>query len=229
MAVPPMLRPGTIGVTSGELSRYTDFCVALMHLAAPPSTKMVWVKGVDVVGNMNTMCREMEGEWLWIMGDDHLFQPDILTRLLTRDVDVVVPLCLKHSPPYDPVIYSHQNEKGEYVAVTTDLPHGGLHEIHACGSAGMLVKRHVLDAIGDPYFEVQGGLNEDLEFCRKIREAGFRIFVDTDITLGHISIISAWPKWEDDEWRIELQLGNGNPFILRRFLKDDTGEASAAV
>ena len=44
----------------------------------------------------------------------------------------------------------------------------------------MLVKRHVLEAIGEPYFETFGKQNEDLEFCRKIRNAGFKIHVDCD-------------------------------------------------
>src|SRR3546814_11448924 len=60
------------------------------------------------------------------------------------EVDVIVPPCLKRSPPYDPVVYSHQNEKGEYVGYN-DLPEHGLVPVHAAGTAGMLIRRPVLD------------------------------------------------------------------------------------
>jgi hypothetical protein len=210
---------GTIGVLSSELARYADFSIALMHLNKPAGTRLAWTKGVNVVNNMNRMVTQLHGDWLWVLGDDHVFDPDLLVRLLTHDVDVVVPLCLKHSPPYDPVVYSHQNENGEYVG-HTDLPESGLHPIYAAGTAGMLIRRHVLDALQDPVFETHGGLNEDLTFCAKVRAAGFRIWCDVDSPLGHLSQISVWPTYEDGQWQIGLNLGNGETFKLRRFLRE---------
>jgi len=211
---------GTIGILSGDLSRYADFSIALMHQQTPVGTKLIWTKGVDVVGNMNQMVRGMHGDWLWILGDDHVFDPDLLVRLLHRNVDVVVPLCLKRSPPYDPVVYSHQNDRGEYVGYH-DLPSSGLVEVHAAGSAGMLVRRTVLDALEDPVFESHGGLNEDLTFCAKLRAAGFRIWCDTDAHLGHIGQVDVWPVFKDGEWQINLHLGNGTWMPMRRILKQE--------
>ena len=178
---------------------------------------MVWPKGVDIVGNMNTMVRKMQGDWLWVLGTDHVMNFDLLERLLSHDVDVVVPLCLKRSPPYDPVVYSHQNEKGQYVGYT-DLPEHGLVPVHAAGSAGMLIRRHVLDTFEDPVFESHGGLNEDLHFCAKVRDAGFSIWCDVDAPLGHIGQISVWPRYSGDEWMIDLHLGNGEIMPIRRIV-----------
>jgi hypothetical protein len=213
---------GTIGVLSGDLTRYSDFVLALMHQTLPPGSKMVWTRGADVVGNMNQMVRGMVGEWLWILGDDHVFDGNLLQRLLVHDVDVVVPLCLKRLPPYDPVVYSHQNEDGLYVGYT-DLPAHGLVPVHAAGSAGMLVKRYVFDALTEPMFESHGGLNEDLTFCAKVREAGFQIWCDVDSTIGHIGQVSVWPKWHEGEgeWQIMLHLGNGEIMPMRRVLQPD--------
>lgn len=208
---------GTIGVMSGELV-HADFALALMHHHTPPGTKLVWTKGVDIVGNMNTMVRAQTGDWLWVLGTDHVMDFDLLPRLIAHDVDVVVPLCLKRSPPYDPVVYSHQNELGEYVGYT-DLPSSGLVEVHAAGSAGMLIRRRVLDALDDPVFESHGGLNEDLSFCAKARDAGFRIWCDVDARLGHIGSVDVWPKLDrDGGWEIELRLGNGVHMPVRRIV-----------
>lgn len=211
---------GTIGVLSSDLARYADFAIALMHHQSPPGTKLIWTKSNDIVGNMNSMVRGMQGDWLWILGDDHVFDFDLLTQLLARDVDIVVPLCLKRTAPYDPVVYAGQNEKGEYYGVH-DLPEHGLVEIHAAGSAGMLVRRHVLDAIGDPVFETGGGgMNEDLTFCAKARAAGFTIWCDVEARLGHIGILCIWPVFEDGEWKIQLQLGNGQNITVNRYVQE---------
>ena len=206
---PRTLPAGTIGVLSGDLTRYTDFWVALHRTLKPDGTDFVSAQGADIVGNMNNMVAGMQGDWLFILGDDHVFRSDLLLRLLAHDVDVVVPLCLKRSPPYHPVVYSHQTEDGLYMA-ETNLPEHGLHEIWAAGTAGMLIRRHVLDAIPRPVFTTEGGVtNEDLTFCRKVRDAGYKIWVDVDATLGHISNMVVWPKYIDDSWYSVLELGNG--------------------
>ena len=210
---------GTIGVMSGEFV-HADFAISLLHHHSPPGSKLIWVKGIDIVGNMNSIVRKTEGDWLWVLGTDHVMNFDLLERLLAHDVDVVVPLCLKRSPPYDPVVYSHQNEEGEYVGYN-DLPEHGLVPVHAAGSAGMLIRHNVLDALEDPVFESHGGLNEDLSFCAKVREAGFSIWCDVEASLGHIGQISVWPTWRNEEQAIDLHLGNGEIMPIRRLVKPD--------
>lgn len=205
---------GTIGVISGDLARYSDFCQALTILGKPDGTRLIWTKSVDVVGNCNTICRNYKGGWVWLLGDDHVFDPDILIRLLQHEVPVVVPLCLKRTPPYDPVVYGRQNELGEYVGA--DLPRGGMTRVHAAGSAGMLIRREVLDAIDDPWFESHGGLNEDLTFCAKVQEAGFDIFCDVDVHLGHMAPHTVWPAFREGGWHADIQLDPTLRLPLRR-------------
>jgi len=219
---------GTIGVLSSDLSRYADFSVALMHCQKPDGTKLIWTKGADVVGNMNRMFENMQGDWLWIMGDDHLFSSDLLMRLLEHDVDVVVPHCLKRQPPYDPVVYSGElgeDEAGHPIYVGhTDMPESGLVPVYACGSAGMLVRRHVFDALETPgraMFRSHGGLNEDLTFCADLREAGFQIYCDPSALLGHIGLVSVWPQFRDGNWQIQLDLGGGVMMPVQRILQPE--------
>lgn len=198
---------GTIGVISSDLARYSDFSSSLAIMLKPDGARLIWTKTTDVTGNCNTICRNMIGEWLWLMGDDHVFDPDILFRLLEHDVDIVVPLCFTRTPPFRPVVFSHQNEHDEFVVA--DLPEHGLHEIHAAGSAGMLIRRWVLDAIGDPWFETTtAGLNEDLTFCAKARAVGAKLFCDVDTPLGHIATHTVWPDYREEppDWHPNLVL-----------------------
>jgi hypothetical protein len=205
---------GTIGVVSGEMTRFADFSIALTHLAAPPDTSLLWAKGGDIVRNCNQLVKNMHGDWLWMVGDDHIFSPDIVMRLLAHDVDVVVPLCLKRTAPFDPVVYRGMNGDGKYEYA--DLPETGLEPVFAAGTAGMLVRRHVFDAIDDPAFSREGTQGEDLTFCAKVRDAGYQIWCDIDTPLGHIGLMHVWPEHGEHGWGINLNIGDGQHVPLRR-------------
>ena len=215
----PVTYSGTIGLCTQQLARYTDFWLAYQALVRPADTAYANVQGMDVTGNYNRIVDGMHGDWLWILGDDHTFAPDILVNLLAHDVDVVVPLVLKKDAPFDPVVYDgeegYDQATGLPIYRVADLPQTGLHQIHAAGSAGMLIRRHVLDSIERPVFTTSHGVqNEDLEFCRKVREAGFQIWCDVDQKMGHIGIHTVYPYWGGDRWRSIVDFGNGqlSPF-----------------
>ena len=212
----------TIGVITGELARFQLFqtCLFGAMAAAPRGSRLVTAMGVDLAGNCNTLVRETlqhDTDWLWIMGDDHAFAPELLPTLVAHDVDVVVPHCLKRNPPWMPVVFAEQDAEGTYV--TAELPEQGLVPVHAAGSAGMLIRRKVLEAIADPWFEpdpLGTGLNEDLYFCQKVRDAGFQIHCDAGALLGHISIHTVWPRWDEGRWHIGTVHDSHTEIPIRR-------------
>jgi hypothetical protein len=80
-------------------------------------------------------------------------------------------------------------------------------EVDAAGGAGMLIRREVLDELGDPWFystfDDKGrrtNLNEDVLFCMRAREAGFRLFATADCTMGHLGIFNVRPAKRDGHW-----------------------------
>lgn len=196
---------------SAELARYSHFSVAMLHLQVPDNSKLAWDPGANITGQCNNLIKhaiKTEADWLWIIGDDHVFHPDIIEKLLAHEVDVVVPNCLQKSAPFNPVVYKGLNKDGHH-AVQLELPPEGLHEVYAAGSAGMLIRRHVWEAIEEPWFTTSGGhQNEDLEFCRFVREAGFQIWCDVDTPLAHIGTMVVWPHhMEEHGWGAMLDLG----------------------
>ena len=200
----------------------------MMRLVRPPDTRVMWVKGLDVTANYNKIIESLEGEWFWIMGDDHVFDPLILIQLLNHNLDVVVPLCLQRQAPFMPVVYSGEEprEDGMPLFVTAVLPPNGLVEVHAAGTAGMLIRRHVLDAIKRPVFQTSGvHQNEDLNLCQKIREAGFKIHCDVDARLGHIGVFGIFPMWVGDRFGTALESGGT---IIPLYPYDDDAEAVGA-
>ena len=180
----------------------------MMRLVRPPDSPVMWVKGLDVTANYNKMIEGLVGEWFWIMGDDHIFDPLLLIQLLNHELDVVVPLCLQRGPPFLPVVYSREelNADGVPEFETALLPPTGVVEVHAAGTAGMLIRKHVLDVLERPVFQTSGfHQNEDLNLCKKIREAGFKIHCDVDARLGHIGVFGIFPLWVGDRFGMALE------------------------
>ncbi len=223
----PTKKSGTIIVSSREMAPVA-FSRDLFNLEAPkpiklvskkdekvfPNIRLEWKWGLNFVRNWNDMIRKMEGDWLFILGDDHRFAPDILMKLLRHDVDIVMPVVLTKWHPFYPVVYREAPEgNGNVIPVPLDGK-TGLEEEYSVGNAGMLIKRHVLDVIGDPWFEM-GRINPevgspDLWFCKKAREAGFKIRCDYDTRMGHIGSMEVFPARTDEGWGMELRSAGRN-------------------
>ena len=195
---------GTIGVLVGSLARYTALFASLERVRAPRGTKLMFIEGIEVSRACNTMVDQMKGDWLWIMGDDHRFEPDILTKLLERNLDIVAPLVCRRQPPFETVLYRKMVADGapnEKYALA-DLPAGGLLEVDAAGSAGMLVRQRVFAAMPRPWFEWQRQTSEDVGFCLAARAAGFKVHADLDQTMTHITTCEIEPvRGADGKWR----------------------------
>lgn len=210
---------GLIGIVCGELTRYVHFWMCMLFLDKL-DTKLQIDPGSNITNQCNAIIKRARKEgsaWVWIMGDDHAFFPDILIKLLAHDVDVVVPHCLQRSAPYNPVQYKGLNHEGHH-ELEQDMPEKGLHEIYAAGSAGMLVRKKVIDALPEkPFITTGGNQNEDLEFCRAIREAGFKLWCDVETPLAHIGTQVVWPHWMDEYgWGAMLDIGPQQRMPVRR-------------
>lgn len=223
------MTPGTICVASGDLARYSRFCNSMMQVEAPPDTRTAWACGLNVAANFNHCIRNMTGEWVWIMGDDHVFAPDTLMRLLAHDVDVVVPVVIRRQPPFIPVLFKQRppnsvSPMGTFPYIKwSELPQHGLigpeQGLHVAGSAGMLIRKRVLDQIGDPWFEVgQCGrevINEDAHFCEKLATLGIPLYADLDTWMGHVTPMTIWPsRSANGAWTTAIDMGGPRLFQL---------------
>jgi SAM-dependent methyltransferase len=77
-------------------------------------------------------------------------------------------------------------KKGEPTALIP-ASRADLIECDGIGGGCLLVHKRVFEAIEPPYFKCSpnSNLGEDFYFCRKVQEAGFKIFVDPGIICGH--------------------------------------------
>ncbi len=199
---------------SGDLTRYAVAMQSLMSLRVPPGTHLPWQMGVLIGRQINAAFQAVMDsptlQWAWVMGDDHTFQPDVLLRLLDRELDVVAPLCLNRLPPMDPTIVDHDKVRMVYLE---DLPLTGtykLKENETCGDAGLLIRRRVLEAIPAPWYDhrISGSMAaEDQAFVRRVKDSGFDVHIDLDVPIGHVGMCEFIPVMKGDHWEVRMNGG----------------------
>jgi hypothetical protein len=228
-----MALPGTVVVVAGESLRSTVAQQCLLRVRMPQGTKVETIAGTcNVARNRNLAVSCLHGHWLWMLDDDLVFPPETLLRLLAHldrdDVDVVVPHVLIRHPPYYAAVYTSPMPGNPRPVVLNPAAYEpGLIPVFAAGTSGMLIKRRVLETLSPPWF-VNGqlgqpsALDEDLHFCTKVQAAGFRIWADTTIGLGHLAPAMLWPQLTAAGWLLAYQ-------PLRTISPDDTAQQIAAL
>ena len=116
--------PGVIGIVCGEQGRWSDFTLAMTHLIKTRGTLPASTPAWTSPGNAtpSSAPRSSATPAGWIIGDDHLFNGDVILRMLAHDVDVCVPNVLQRSAPFYPVIYQGIREEDGHHMLKFDLP-----------------------------------------------------------------------------------------------------------
>ncbi len=196
---------GTIVIPSGHEPRYHAFTGSLIRLlpTLPAGCSIQWTQGPDIAFNINHGIEKAIGEWIWLVGDDHTFDNDIIERLWQHDVPIVAPFVLRRSVPHPTVMFDDDGN-----SIQPDRLQRGLMRVGATGGAGMLIRRQVIERIKRPWFANRGSerQGEDLYFCDQVRAAGMSIFVDLNTLMGHITSVEVWPKYVDGKgWACEYK------------------------
>ena len=126
---------------------------------------------------------------------DMRFPQDMIERLLQHDLDIVATNCARRRMPTGPTAQIYK-ENGERELVYTMPESTGLQEVGSVGMGVMLIKANVFAKLAEPWFETpwrhdkRGYIGEDVFFCKKARDAGFKIWIDHDVSkeIGHIGM-----------------------------------------
>ena len=229
----PKHPPGEVVYCQTGYARCVSFFRALHRLEVPHGTHIGESTGTGVAAMMNGLMRDLRPEtrWVWILGDDHEFRADTLKNMLIHaelyQTPILVPLVCKKTPPFDSVLFSEQTTKPlEFM----DLPEGDKPlVVHSAGTAGMLVQRHVIDAMaktpppdgrGAPWFRwgiaAPDASDEDIFFCRRARELGFETYVDPSVSLSHIpaEVFISPKRFPNGDWYVEFRWPEGKSFSI---------------
>ena len=208
-----------IAQPSGDSPRYHDFEIAMDQIWRPKGThRPAPIRGLYPCNGQNLAAREFlktDCDWFWLVNDDQVFAPTALARLLLHDKDAVVPLCLEKNPPHHPLIYDAPGKDGMHPYRYLRRGEHGLVRIFSSGGGGMLLKRKVIEAIPDPWWDQRmvkdndGNwqlMSEDLPFCEKVNAAGFEMWCDLDFSPLHLGTWGVRPRFnpQTGEWATEV-------------------------
>ncbi len=134
---------------------------------------------------------------LLMMDSDQVYAPDTIIKLLAHDKTVVSAIVHRRYPGFDPILY--RGIPGRYIHISDEeildsKEEKNLIEIDATGCGCVLYNTEVFLKIDPPWFEFgrdeQGSIiGEDIGFCYKLKQNGYRIFCDPTIDIGHLSTL----------------------------------------
>lgn len=173
-----------------------------MIASAPPGTQIMLRMHHGYAGEIHQKRNDSVGEflsdgrmdWLLFLDSDMLPPRDYIARLLEygEDKDIIGGLYFERRPPYLPSMRcpDHGPEVFE---------RGGLVRAHWIGTGGMMIRRRVVEALGPEPFPSRTGQGkedgEDVAFCKAARRAGFRVWCDLDLEVGHLGMVNVERGW----------------------------------
>lgn len=141
-----------------------------------PDTSFAVSKGT-ILPNQRTelvrKCIEAHVTHVFFIDSDMRFPKDALERLIKHDVDVVGANC-KH------------RQANKWTADTSSKGKTGIKEVKKIGFGVTLIKMKVFFTIQPPWFATpyDGSMfvTDDVFFCKKAVDSGFKIFIDHDLS-----------------------------------------------
>lgn len=179
-----------IGIaTTGGIKTRTFVALIKLFKKDPQHTFIIAWEGCNVHQTRTNIVKEAQKyncTHLLFIDYDMLFEDDLAEKLMKHDKDIIGVNSMVRDLPLTTTVKLH-NEKGEQIYE----PSTELFECQAVGTGVMMIKMSVFDKLPQPWFfyEQNGGemkTGSDMWFCNKAKEAGFKIWCDPRIKVGHI-------------------------------------------
>lgn len=209
-----------IGLSTGEHIRKADFLPYFLGLEKPVGSVMTTVHGQSPAKARNIIIDQAlknDCTHVFFCDDDMALAPDTLTRLMKHDVDVVTGLYLMRPFPHFPVAFDQKFDNGfnKYLYLTPDKQ--GLIEITNCGLGCVLIKTDVFKKLSPPWVRLgeieKDGWCDDIGFFNRVTEAGFKMYCDLDVPVGHMNSLILWPTKTPQGWFTEYKSEQGNVLV----------------
>ena len=197
-----------LGVPSAGFIRNSLFLDFYGQLEKPAGTLITSTHGASPANGRNMMIQaaiEQKCTHILFMDDDMAPQKDSLMKLLAHDLDIVGGLYLMRNYPHFPLAFDEAWEDGQNRHLLLSPETHGLIEVTNTGLGFCLFKIDVFKKMEGPFWirlgEIQpDGWCDDIGFFNRARKAGFKIFVDTNVTIGHLSQMILYPQFANGIW-----------------------------
>lgn len=218
--------PGMVGVPAVDWM-WTRAAQSLFGLtpSIPPGTYIeLKSRGTTISQKRNALVASMLAQeglgWILLADSDMELPRQTVPALLSHDLPIVSGLYFQRAEPHLPEAW-HVGRMGSDPLRRTDSEDfemrslnladvGGqrLAEVDAVGAGCLLVRREVFKALDRPFFAANesrdAGLNEDLNFCLRAREAGFPVHVDLGVQPTHLGVTGIDYQHASAHWRAHI-------------------------
>ena len=203
-----------IAVTANHDYLYKDFVVNLERMIKPAQC-MVGLEGQHIKsGSLNGHVEKAfdhKCDKIFFVDVDMQFPPWTIPKLLSHKLDIVGGQYHLKSKPFAPVAGWHDKDgkgvngqgkpwKDHYFP----LPQDTLVEVDWTGVGCLMVDLEVFNKIWFPCFrdtwdDEKGirAMGHDVVFCKAAKQAGYKIYIDTNVDCGHISKIMINRYWAE--------------------------------
>lgn len=173
------------------------FAQSLSTLEKIGECKLAMKSGSLIYTSRNSlamMAIQMDADFVFWLDSDMVFKSDTLVRMMDtlkkNDLDILTGLYFRRVPPYSPVLFDKLEQNGEITEFSefNKIP-DELFEVGGCGFGCVLMKTDVFFDVQSKYgnmFAPMGNNGEDVAFCIRARECGYKIYCDPSIVCGHV-------------------------------------------
>lgn len=123
---------------------------------------------------------------LWLDAD-MVFDDDIFEKLSSSEKDFISGICHARRPPFRSCLFKSLTPLVNRYDNTYPKE---IFEVGGCGFGCVLIKTSILEAVKRKHqqpFLPSLAFGEDLMFCVRAKELGYKIFANPDVVIGHIS------------------------------------------
>lgn len=147
---------------------------------------------VDIARNWCVL-HAIENQYDYIMwvDSDNIIPRDAVKKLIGSGKDIISGVYAKKLIGSKDVILLNKDKEQGYKFLTTEVVNTGIIEVDAVGFGCVLVKvdvfRKLFEITGRGWFKTNQelGVGEDIYFCEKAKEIGYKVYADTSVLCGH--------------------------------------------
>lgn len=173
------------------------FCQSLAMLQKVGECTLAMKAGSLIYTSRNDLAMnavQSDMDYVFWMDSDMSFPPDTLVRMIDtlqkHDLDILTGLYFRRVPPYSPVLFDQLEMRrniccwSEFKSIPDEL-----FEVGGCGFGCVLMKTEVFLSVQSKHgnmFAPIGNNGEDIAFCIRARDCGYKIWCDPSIICGHV-------------------------------------------
>lgn len=174
-----------IGIPNmGTIKTKTFYSIMRMLKDFPYEYDVILQEGCAIHHNRTKIVEkaiEFNCTHLLFVDTDMYFEKEAVFQLLNRDKDIVgVHVNQRKDPPTTTVLLSDEKKLQLKEHPTDFLTCDGL------GTGFLLIKLDIFEKIEKPWFFWGENEGEDFWFCSRAKKAGFEVWVDLAVKVGHI-------------------------------------------